>query len=884
MDWKKSNKIVALIILIFTTIVYTLTVAPTVSFWDCGEFIATSYRMSVPHPPGAPLFLLVGRIFSLIPFADDVALRTNMISVFSSSITIMLLYLIIVRLVREWKGKLESQEDWLVAICSGVIGSLTFAFTHSFWFNSAESEVYAASMLFTSLLVWLSLVWAEKSNEKGNEKYLLMISYLIGLAIAVHLLNVLALPFVAMVFYYKRYKFEMKTFMIMTASTIGIILFVYPGIVKILPQIADFNLFLFSILIIAIFVITYWAILQKKHLMSFIMLSITLIIIGYTSYGIIPIRSNLNPNIDENNPETVDNFLKYINREQYGDHSITNRTKVWKQNPQTASHYSSAADFFWSYQINHMYVRYFLWQFVGMAENGNVNFQFFALPLLFGLLGMYFQFKKDPRHALAVLALFVTTGLAIILYLNQPDPQPRERDYSYVGSFFAFAIWVGFGYAAIIDLIKEFLGEKADKAKKIGKTVFISVFVVLLIASPLQILAKNFHTHNRTGNYVAWDYSYNILISCDKDAILFTNGDNDTFPLWYLQEVEDVRTDVRIVNLSLLNTDWYIKQLRDEDPKVPMRISEEQIKHIQPVPWETREVSLKIPKKFEKEYQKYRQTFAVDAKEEMPKEMTFRVAPTITMRNYKLLRVQDYMILNILAANQWKKPVYFATTVPQSNLVDGLAAYLRMEGLVMKVVPFKNWRLSADNMYNNLVNKYQYRFQDPSVYYNPSAIGLLQNYRTAFIGLGEYYATIHNTSKLKDLFEFEAKNIPNNVIPWPTSGNASVLTYRMMGLKSIYDPSIIDSALAKEKPNALASIGRSLMGLQQFKKAARLLGKAYDEDPTNPRYISMLIQAYQLTGDTDKAIDVLEKWIELNPADSRAKSMLAQLKLNNKHQ
>lgn len=883
MDWKRINTIVAILILIITTIVYTLTVAPTVSFWDCGEFIATSFRMSVPHPPGAPLFLLVGRVFSLVPFVQDIALRINMISVFSSAITIMLLYLVIVHLVREWKGKLESQEDWLLAMGSGVIGSLTFAFTHSFWFNSAEAEVYAGSMLFTALLIWLSLVWAEKCNEPGNEKYLLMISYMIGLAIAVHLLNVLALPFVAMVFYYKRYKFEMQSFLIMTAVTVATMLFIYPGIVKIFPTIAEIDLFIFVAIIIGVIALAYWAVLQRKHLLSFVMLSLTFIIIGYTSYGIIPIRSSLNPAIDENNPETIEKFLKYINREQYGDHSITDRAKVWKENPQTASNYSSSADFFWKYQVNHMYIRYFLWQFAGMDEQGNWNFEYLAIPLILGLVGMFYQFNKDPKHALAVLALFFMTGLAIILYLNQPDPQPRERDYSYVGSFFAFSIWIGFGYAAIIEIIKDSFAEKAKQAKQLGLAALTIVLVVLLVISPVQLLAKNFHSHNRTGNYVAWDYSYNILISCDKNAILFTNGDNDTFPLWYLQEVEEIRTDVRIVNLSLLNTDWYIQQLRDQKPKVPMRIGDAQLRQVQPMPWETREVSLKIPPgKFRKEFEKYNQNFGLNNPDEMPTEMRFTVKPTINMRNYKLLRVQDYMILNILAANQWKKPVYFATTVPQSNLLSGLSEYMRMEGLVMRVVPFKNWRLSAERMHENLLERYQYRFQDPSVYYNPSTIGLLQNYRTAFIGLGEFYAMNSELDKLKEIFEFEAKNLPDETVPWPRSGGSSVLTYRMKALKSVYEPSIIDSALASESPRGLISMSRGLMGLQRFADAARLLEKAYESNQASAESVGMLVQAYQYSGQTDKAVAVLEQWVDNNPGDTRARAMLSGLKLGSK--
>ena len=239
MDWIKTNRITAALIFFITFVVYALTVSPTVSYWDCGEFIACSYGLMVPHPPGAPFFLLIGRLFTMIPFAEDIGLRANNISVISSAFTIMLLYLSIVHLVREWKGKLETVSDWQTAIYSGVIGSLTFAFTHSFWFNAVEAEVYAPSMLFTSLIVYLALVWAEKSNEPGNEKYLLMISYMIGLAIGVHLLNVLALPFVTMIYYYKRYEYNLQSFIVLIAVTIGLVLFVYPGVVKYLPHVAE---------------------------------------------------------------------------------------------------------------------------------------------------------------------------------------------------------------------------------------------------------------------------------------------------------------------------------------------------------------------------------------------------------------------------------------------------------------------------------------------------------------------------------------------------------------------------------------------------------------------------------------------------------------------
>ena len=880
MNWIKTNRIVAGLILLFTLVIYTMTVAPTVSFWDCGEFIATAFRMAVPHPPGSPLFLLVGRVFSMLPIPGDVAFRVNMISVISSAFTIMFLYLSIVQLMREWKGgRLESAEDWQTAIFSGVIGSLTFAFTHSFWFNSSEAEVYAASMLFTALLVWLSLVWAEKSEEENNEKYLLMIAYLVGLAISVHLLNVLAIPFVAMVYFYKRYEFTPGNFITMTLVTVVIMAVVYPGVVKYLPLVARGGFFWLYIIFAAVLAGAYYAVSQKKHLLSFVMLSLTLIMIGYSSYAMIVIRSSLNPNIDENNPETAEKFLSYINREQYGESSPFNRTAIWKSSP-NGKRYASVGEFFWKYQINKMYNRYFLWQFVGMDPvSGRWNWQFLALPLLIGLIGMIYHFRGDPKHALAVLALFFATGLAIILYLNQPDPQPRERDYSYVGSFFAFSIWVGMGFAGIMEMIREML---RGKVQKLGSGIMLGTFVLLMLASPLQMLAKNFKSHNRTGNYVAADYSYNMLMSCEPNALLFTNGDNDTFPLWYLQEVEGVRTDVRIVNLSLLNTDWYIEQLRDLEPRVPMKMSDDMLKNLSLMPWKTQEVTLKVPPRVAdstlKEYRAAFRRVAIDP----PREIKFKVQPTFTSGPYKFLRVQDYMILNILTANRWKKPVYFATTVPRENMVGGLSEYMRMEGLVLKVVPFKDWAIDPQRIERNLLQAYRYRFQDPDVYYNPSIISLLQNYRTAFIQLAEYYARMErNKEKMARVLNYMDEQLPPETVPW---GRSLLSDYRD-AFKVMLDSSYVDTVLARnDKPRKIMSIARVLlMNVQEPALAARLAEKAYEVNPNSAEIVGLLVNAYEFSNQLGKAISALDKWLETHPDDRAALQMKRQLELRQKN-
>jgi len=876
MDWLKTNRITAAVIWVFSFVVYTLTVAPTVSYWDCGEFIACSYGLAVPHPPGAPLFLLVGRFFSMIPFVEDIGYRVNFISVLSSSFTIMFLYLSIVHLIREWKGKLVAREDWQIAIFSGVLGSLTFAFTHSFWFNAVEAEVYAPSMFFTALLVWLILVWAERSDEPGNERYLLMISYAVGLAIGVHLLNVLALPFVTLIYYYKRYPFNLKTFIINIIVTIAMVLFVYPGIVKYLPHVADVGgTFGLAVVFIGLFAVVFWAINNNKKVASLISLSVLLIIIGYSTYMMIYIRSNLDPIIDENNPETIEKFISYLNREQYGDHSITDRNKVWRESP-NGKNWKSSSDFFWKYQVDKMYIRYFLWQFVGMDSNERdwSAKQFFAIPFLLGLLGLYWHFKNDNKHALAVLALFFMTGLAIVLYLNQPDPQPRERDYSYVGSFFAFSIWIGMGYAGLMELLRGNKKKKKDDIAESGSSQVlpITIFVLLLIAAPIMMLAKNFETHNRTGRYIAWDYSYNMLETCEPNGILVTNGDNDTFPLWYLQEVDSVRRDVRIVNLSLLNTDWYIQQLRDLEPKVPLRTSDAELRKLGLVPWKKRQITLDVPKSvgenYVREYQENFRNVALSA----PEKITFEVKPALNTQFGPVLRIQDYMILKILNANKWKKPIYFAVTVAKSNMLSELQQYMRMDGLALKIVPFKNWKISPDNLEKNLTEVYKYRgLQDPAVYYDKNIEGLLQNYRTAFLQVVEYHAREGNTEKMRYLMDEMEKNIPSDVIPWTNRYLRLIRDSYALTTGQV----TVDSLLAGQyAENDLQVVAENLYRLRLLDDAEKLFESIYESNPNNVNALSILIDIFDRQKKYDKGVEYLNKWLKDHPTDPQARSKL----------
>lgn len=876
MDYKKINTWVAWIIFGFTFIIYAMTVARTVSYWDCGEFIAASYKLAVPHPPGAPFYLLLGRLFSMIPFVGDIAYRVNYISVFSSAFTIMLLYLTIVHLVREWKGgKLETDFNWKIAIFSGAIGSLTFAFTHSFWFNAVEAEVYAPSMLFTALIVWLIMVWAEKSEQPGSDKYILMISYIIGLAIGVHLLNVLALPFVTMIIYYKKFPYSLKTFMINVGLTTGIILVIYPGIVKYLPQIANYGgVFGLAAFFVALIWLVVWSMNNNKALINLASLSVLLIIIGYSTYAMVYIRSNLDPMIDENNPETIEKFIKYLNREQYGDHSITDRSKVWRESP-NGNQYKSVGDYVWNYQINKMYVRYFLWQFVGMDQDEvNWNWEFLGLPFFLGLLGIYWHFRHDPKHAWSVLALFIMTGIAIIVYLNQPDPQPRERDYSYVGSFFAFSIWIGLGFAEVMELLKSFVNEKKEN---ISNALTIGTFVVLLIFIPINMLAKNFESHDRSGRYIAWDYSYNMLQSCEPNAILFTNGDNDTFPLWYLQEVEEVRTDVRIVNLSLLNTPWYVQQLKDLDPKVPIAYSDAEIERLSLMRWDKPQtIEIPVPIDFgQQQYEEFSKSFG-KTNIDVPKSIKFRLKPQMKIQNTGLLRVQDIMILHILHANQWKKPIYFAVTVAKSNMLDGLYDYMRMDGLALKVVPYKNWKISPENLERNLTQVYKYRsLDDPSVHYDKNILGLLQNYRTAYLQVADYYTRQNENKKVDSLLSIMDKQITSVVVPWSNQ----YLTLLRDSYKYIAYPAELDSFIQNNtNPQELQIMAEQLYRLGHPDKAIPIFENLYESDPRNVQALSFLINLYERTNQYQKGVDYLEKWLSENPNDKQAAVKLNQMK------
>ncbi len=905
----RINRIIAAIVFLISAFVYLRTIAPTTSFWDCGEFITCSYILGVPHPPGAPLYILVGRIFSMIPFVKDIGMRVNVISSLSSALTVMLVYLIIVRLITNFKGKSRDISDRIILYASGMIGALTYAFTESFWFNAVEAEVYAISVCFTAAVVWLILVWYEKADNPSSDKYILLIVYLVGLVIGVHLLSILALPAIFAVIYFRKYKkLEWKNFWIFAAISTIVFFAIYPGIVKWIPNSAyfinkktsvEFTTVLLIILLAAIIYGIYRFYKDRSRIAFLALSSFLLILLATSTYTAIYIRSNLNPAIDENDPENMENMVSYLNREQYGDWGIfPRRYKGLLSKPEFerrfpysnyATHdFNKQLDFMWNYQIKEMFLRYFGWQFIGMGttldEDGRIKENFSPNGLLWisflvGFIGMLYHFSKDWKHASVIMLLFIMTGIAIVIYLNQEDPQPRERDYVYVGAFLAFALWIGIGITAINDYFKNL----TQKFPPVQKNIIIGAFVLILfLVLPINIIRNNYKSHDRSGNYVAFDYSYNILQSCEPNAVLFTNGDNDTFPLWFLQFVYNIRQDVRVVNLSLLNTHWYIKQLRDEEPKVPISLNDMQIDRMQAEYWpEARTVRLDVPKDrylhdLGEEVERKRLMQEV---EEKP-QIVFELKPTL---DNIAIRVQDKMILDIIHTNRFQKPVYFALTVSQDNQIN-LNNYLRMDGLVFKLVtyPTADEPLSPVHLKANLLDKFQYRnLNNNNVYYDDNIKGLLRNYQGSFFSLAQYYLREKMNDQMIEVLDKLSAVMPDSVIPIRKELQFQIgRMYYFAGqhdkfkqiLKRLMER--VDVPLDERLQYAEATVQ---IYPDEAKNVETYVQQLNDDYPTHQELYYWLARHYVRANEYQKGIDILNKWLVRNPNDKNAISQIEQI-------
>lgn len=868
MNFSRINNITGWIVFALSLVVYLLTMAPTASYWDCGEFIACANELEVPHPPGAPFFLILGRVFAMFAGSPErVSVMLNLLSALSSAFTVLFTFWIVTHLGKRLlskEGETFSIQETIVIIASGVVGGLVCAFADSFWFNAVEAEVYAMSSFFTAIVVWLMFKWEERAEEPGNEKWIILIAYLMGLSIGVHLLNLLAIPALAFIYFFRKYPFSWQGFITVGLISIVILGIIQTGIILYTFDIAwSFErffagtvfsngaekgglglplgsgiIFWFILLFGALAYLIYWSSKHKKHWLNVSALSAAVIYIGFSSYAMVPIRSNADPAIDENNPDNSYTFLKYMQREQYGERpllygplynaqpidyedagmeyvldegadkyrelGIKRRYKYrdtdkklfprmyydqqdrWRSGPHAYVNYVKRKGdpnrrdddkptpgedfrFFLDYQVGHMYWRYFLWNFVGrqgdeqdMDWESGINFSqkaampapvkndkgknhYFFLPLLLGLLGIYWQSSKKGNDAIIIGLLFFFTGLAIIIYLNQYPQQPRERDYSFAGSFQTFAIWVGLGVIGLYELSRKFLKQAA-----------VGLATLVGITAPTLMLIYNWDDHTRAKNYLAPDSAYNLLESLAPNAILFTNGDNDTFPLWYIQEVENVRPDVRVLCLSYVNTDWYIDQMYqdiNESPALPLTLKKEQYVGQANQGWDMKtntKIRYKLPVNPE---QLLQDGMISEAEQKFVSNTMEWDVPTRGGSQMRYLELKDKVILNLLeniSRDGWNRPVYFANTVTRSSFL-GLTPYLRLEGMAYRITPVKNpmpndpfsfyvGGIQPELMFENLTNKFKYRELDnPSVYYDENARRTVMNYHSVFYQLANYY-------------------------------------------------------------------------------------------------------------------------------------------------
>ncbi|TVT37626.1 DUF2723 domain-containing protein [Hymenobacter setariae] len=907
-SFQKLNNLVGWLVFAIAAVTYLLTLEPTASFWDCGEFIACSYKLLVPHPPGAPTFLLLGRLMSLLSFGDvtKVAVLINALSGLSSAFTVLFLFWIITRLGRKLllarkELDVETPEptggQTLLILGAGVVGALSFAFSDSFWFNAVEGEVYAMSALCTAAVVWIMLKWEEYADEADSDKWLILIAYVIGLSIGVHLLNLLALPALAFMYYYRRTANPTTLGGIITlVVSLVIVGSVLVGIIPGLPTLAGgfevffinnlglpFNsgliifLVLFLGLIYAGFKLSYRL---RSQLLNTAMLCFVFILIGYSTYLVVPIRASFLPTINENNPNDVLSFVSYLKREQYGsrpllygpqfnaqpDHyeegapryqrkdghyeEILPRAqepgyadadkmllpRIYSYEPAHIQEYKKwipdlqegvkptmgqNLGFLFQYQMGHMFWRYFGWNYIGResdiqqagvvtpfsASANNLpprigqsfaHNNFFAIPLILGLIGLFFQVYRRGHDALIVGLLFLFTGLAIIVYLNQPPLEPRERDYTFTGATFAFAIWIGLGVLGIAELLRSAV--KADGVRA-------GIAVLLGVIAPGILAAQGWDDHDRSGRYNSVDSAKNLLNSCAPNAILFTNGDNDTFPLWYAQEVEGVRTDVRVAVLSYLNTDWYIQQMKRPSYKSePLPISMGDASYSQGNndilyynPNEAvKELNLKefiglVSQNSPLLRQSYGEgqqvttfptsqfymtvdTTAVKSLGIIPKDRQNQLVGRLDWSMGKrAIEKKNLVILDMIATNNWKRPIYFSSTVAPSDYMN-LQPYFQLEGMAYRLLPLKdpNYNPRGDEgyvekpiCYEELMKTFSYRgLNNANVFYDENNLRFPANYRDKFARLANAYLEAGDKAKAKEVADKCLAVMPDAAVPF----------------------------------------------------------------------------------------------------------------------
>ena len=912
LTYKQINNLSGWLVFAISTLVYILTVEQTASFWDPGEFVAVSYKLQVPHPPGAPFMLLVYRMFGFLAFGDplQVAYWMNIGSALFSGFTILFLFWSITLMGKRLFSVVEGEEtkgQTIALMGAGMVGALVYTFTDSFWFSAVEAEVYAMSSFFTAIVIWAFLKWDVIKDPKEENRWLVFIAYLVGLSIGVHLLNLVTLPALALIYYFKKYpnpNLKGGIFAMFLGGVALIIInnFIIPGLPSLagsmeiwmvnslgLPfgaGIVFFGLLFVSALVVAFRI----SIKREMAVFNTILLSLTFILIGYGSYALIVVRANQDPVINESAPKDIISYVSYLKREQYGyrpllhgqyftatlvdqeegdpiymkgknsyeivDYDLKNtydpekttilpriystqeshkriyRAKLGLKEGQEPT-FGDNLYFMFSHQLGHMYWRYFLWNFSGresdfsdanwlglgdaisdtypeyIKENKAHN-NYLMLPLILGLVGFFFQAKKDQKYFYVNLMLFLMMGVVLVLYLNSPPIEPRERDYIYVGSFYAFAIWIGLGVLALAHGLNKF-------TKNLGTAGLAASLLTLPIAGLMA--SENWDDHNRKGRYFSVDAARNFLASCAPNAILFTGGDNDTFPLWYVQEVENFRTDVRVVVLSYFDTDWYVEQMTrpiNESEELPFSLAPQRYQKgtndvlyvmekeglnaissreylnlinsgsellqmktsgktlINMVP--SRNLILEVDSSF----------LAND--EIVPAKFKGLFSPQMNLQvsgNY--VTKGTLMLLDLIVSNNWERPIYFNNT-SLSTIGLNISEHVVMEGLTYRLLPIRKPDTLREELVNtdlalkNYMENFAFRgMNDPNVYLDEEYRRFTSNHRSALNSIALALLDENRIDDAAKLLNFGLTTIPDKAVPYDLSSGQSVPLFFEVG-------------------------------------------------------------------------------------------------------
>jgi MFS family permease len=912
LTYKQINNLTGWLVFAISTLVYVLTVEQTASFWDPGEFVAVSYKLQVPHPPGAPFMLLVYRMFGFLAFGDpfQVAYWMNIGSALFSGFTILFLFWSITLMGKRLFSVVEGEEtkgQTIALMGAGIVGALVYTFSDSFWFSAVEAEVYAMSSFFTAIVIWAFLKWEVIKDPKEENRWLVFIAYLVGLSIGVHLLNLVTLPALALIYYFKKYPNPNLKGAIFAMFLGGIALiiinnFIIPG----LPSLAGSmeiwmvnslglpfgsGIVFFALLFIGSLVIAFRISIQREMaVFNTILLSLTFILIGYGSYALIVVRANQDPVINENAPKDIISYVSYLKREQYGyrpllhgqyftatlvdqeegdpiymkgknsyeivDYALKNtydpekttilpriystqeshkriyRAKLGLKEGQEPT-FGDNLYFMFSHQLGHMYWRYFLWNFSGresdfsdanwlglgdalsdkypdyIKENKAHN-NYLMLPLILGLVGFFFQAKKDQKYFYVNLMLFLMMGVVLVLYLNSPPIEPRERDYIYVGSFYAFAIWIGLGALALAHGLNKF-------TKNLSTAGLAATLLTLPIAGLMA--SENWDDHNRKGRYFSVDAARNFLASCAPNAILFTGGDNDTFPLWYVQEVENFRTDVRVVVLSYFDTDWYVEQMtRDVNESKALPFSLEPQRYQKG----TNDVLYVMEKEGLNAISAREYLNLINSGSELLQMKTsgktvinmvpsrnlilevdssFLANDEIVPAKFKDLFVPQMnlqvsgnyvtkgtlMLLDLIVSNNWERPIYFNNT-SLSTIGLNINEHVVMEGLTYRLLPIRKPDTLREELVNtdlalkNYMENFAFRgMNDPNVYLDEEYRRFTSNHRSALNSIALALLDENRIEDAAKLLNFGLTIIPDKAVPYDLSSGQSVPLFFEVG-------------------------------------------------------------------------------------------------------